>query len=102
MLLLRTEFEVSSNSIDVRLHFGSHYRVESGALKLIDTHTDAHTLTLSFDRRRSVGDLRLAVYQVTSSEWNTFPDLLFMFSPPLFLVHSTSATFSQVDSVKEK
>lgn len=60
----RTEFEVSSNSIDVQLHFGSHYRVESGALKLINTHTNAHTLTLSFDRRRTVGDLRLAVYQM--------------------------------------
>ncbi|MCJ8750146.1 hypothetical protein PDJAM_G00259220 [Pangasius djambal] len=60
----RTEFEISSNSIDVRLHFASHYCVENGALKLIDTQTDAHTLTLSFDRRRTVGDLRLAIYQM--------------------------------------
>ncbi|KAB5515425.1 hypothetical protein PHYPO_G00249580 [Pangasianodon hypophthalmus] len=60
----RTEFEFSSNSIDVRLHFASHYCIKNGALKLIDTQTDAHTLTLSFDRRRTVGDLRLAIYQM--------------------------------------
>ncbi|KAM9482622.1 ubiquitin carboxyl-terminal hydrolase 40 [Clarias gariepinus] len=60
----RAEFDVLSNSIDVRLHFASHYRVEGGALRLMDTHSGAHTLTLSFDRRRTVGDLRLAVYQM--------------------------------------
>ncbi|XP_046717084.1 ubiquitin carboxyl-terminal hydrolase 40 isoform X2 [Silurus meridionalis] len=60
----RTEFEVSSNSVEIRLHFASHYCVENGALKLINTHTDTHTLTLSFDRRRTVGNLRLAVYQI--------------------------------------
>ncbi|XP_060725099.1 ubiquitin carboxyl-terminal hydrolase 40 [Tachysurus vachellii] len=60
----RAEFEISSNSIDVRLHFASHYCAENGALKLMDPHTDTHTVTLSIDCRRTVGDLRLAVYQM--------------------------------------
>lgn len=95
-MLFRTEFEVTSNTIDVRLHFASHYCIENGTLKLLNTHTDTHTFTLSFDRRRTVGDLRLAVYQVTSSEWDTIPDLLSMFCPSLFLLHFNSTNFSQV------
>ncbi|XP_058258629.1 ubiquitin carboxyl-terminal hydrolase 40 isoform X2 [Hemibagrus wyckioides] len=58
----RAEFEISSNSIDVRLHFASHYCVENGALKLTDKDKD--TVTLGIDRRRTVGDLRLAIYQI--------------------------------------
>lgn len=76
LLLFRAEFEISSNSIDVRLHFASHYCVENGALKLIDKDKD--TVTLGIDRRRTVGDLRLAIYQVTS-DWDMISHLFSTF-----------------------
>ncbi|XP_062853258.1 ubiquitin carboxyl-terminal hydrolase 40 isoform X2 [Trichomycterus rosablanca] len=64
----RAEFELSSNSVDIRLHFAPHYLVQNGALQPISTQTNDHTLTLTFDRRRTVGDLRLAVYQM-QDQW---------------------------------
>lgn len=67
----REEFDASSNSIEVRLHLAPHYRAEMGALRPVGDPKDA-VITITFDRRKTVGDLRLAVYQVTSSNGDTY------------------------------
>lgn len=53
--------------MELRLHLATGYRLKNGALQPLDTDPDSTTptTTLSFDRRKTVGDLRLAVYQVT-------------------------------------
>ncbi|KAM3871140.1 ubiquitin carboxyl-terminal hydrolase 40 [Diretmus argenteus] len=59
----REEFEASNNGVELRLHLASSYRLENGALQLIRKEEDGIT-TLSFDRRKTVGDLRLTIYQM--------------------------------------
>lgn len=59
------KFEATNNTVELRLHLVTSYRLENGALQ--PTHKDQSGNTnLSFDRRKTVGDLRLAIYQVTS------------------------------------
>lgn len=70
MCVYREEFDASSNSIEVRLHLAPHYRAEMGALRPVGDTKDA-VITITFDRRKTVGDLRLAVYQVTSLNRDT-------------------------------
>ncbi|XP_066521481.1 ubiquitin carboxyl-terminal hydrolase 40 [Hoplias malabaricus] len=62
----RAEFEASSNSVEFHLHFAHFYSVMNGALQPINSESSAVTMT--FDRRRSVGELRLAVYQM-QEQW---------------------------------
>ena len=59
-------FENSSNSVELRLHLAPSYRLENGALQPMSIHQEGVT-PLSFDRRKTVGDLRLSVYQVQGS-----------------------------------
>ncbi|KAA0713389.1 Ubiquitin carboxyl-terminal hydrolase 40 [Triplophysa tibetana] len=63
LLQRRNEFDATSNSIEVRLHLAPHYRCENGALHPTAPNNDS-IITVTFDRRRTVGDLRLAVYQM--------------------------------------
>ena len=56
-------FENSSNSVELRLHLAPSYRLKNGALQPMYIDQDGVT-PLSFDRRKTVGDLRLSVYQV--------------------------------------
>lgn len=62
----RLEFEASSNSVELRLHLAPFYRVQNGALQPVSTNTSPTSMT--FDRRKLVGDLRLAVYQM-QDQW---------------------------------
>ncbi|MGH0120703.1 UNVERIFIED_CONTAM: hypothetical protein FKN15_031632 [Acipenser sinensis] len=62
----RAEFDSVSNTVELRLHLGPHYRLQHGALHPASPPQDS-LLRLAFDRRKSVGDLRQAVYQMTSS-----------------------------------
>ncbi|XP_030211861.1 ubiquitin carboxyl-terminal hydrolase 40 [Gadus morhua] len=59
----RETFENSSNSVELRLHLAPSYRLENGALQPMSIHQEGVT-PLSFDRRKTVGDLRLSVYQM--------------------------------------
>ncbi|XP_059209927.1 ubiquitin carboxyl-terminal hydrolase 40 [Centropristis striata] len=59
---LREEFEASNNTVELRLHLAPFYRLENGALQPISKEHNGST-ALSFDRRKTVGDLRLAIYQ---------------------------------------
>lgn len=59
----RAEFDASSNSIEVRLHLAPHYHCQNGALHPTAPGEDS-IITVTFDRRKTVGDLRLAIYQV--------------------------------------
>uniref|UniRef100_W5MVH3 Ubiquitin specific peptidase 40 n=1 Tax=Lepisosteus oculatus TaxID=7918 RepID=W5MVH3_LEPOC len=65
---MRSEFEESSNTIEVRLHLAPHYKVENGALHPSSSPQDS-VLPLAFDRRKTVGDLRQAIYQVRVHSW---------------------------------
>uniref|UniRef100_A0A671K8T2 Ubiquitin carboxyl-terminal hydrolase 40-like n=1 Tax=Sinocyclocheilus anshuiensis TaxID=1608454 RepID=A0A671K8T2_9TELE len=59
----RAEFDASSNSVEVRLHLAPHYHWHNGALHPISPDEDS-IITVTFDRRNTVGDLRLAIYQM--------------------------------------
>uniref|UniRef100_A0A671K8T7 Ubiquitin carboxyl-terminal hydrolase 40-like n=1 Tax=Sinocyclocheilus anshuiensis TaxID=1608454 RepID=A0A671K8T7_9TELE len=52
-----------SNSVEVRLHLAPHYHWHNGALHPISPDEDS-IITVTFDRRNTVGDLRLAIYQM--------------------------------------
>uniref|UniRef100_A0A674F0N2 Ubiquitin specific peptidase 40 n=1 Tax=Salmo trutta TaxID=8032 RepID=A0A674F0N2_SALTR len=58
----REEFEASNNSVELRLHLAPRYRLENGALKPISIEQNEAT-NLTFDLRRTVGDLRMIIYQ---------------------------------------
>ncbi|XP_035250383.1 ubiquitin carboxyl-terminal hydrolase 40 isoform X2 [Anguilla anguilla] len=59
----REEFDASRNTIEVRLHLAPQYQVTNGALQPVGRGQDS-VITITFDRRKTVGDLRLAVYQM--------------------------------------
>ncbi|XP_071758299.2 ubiquitin carboxyl-terminal hydrolase 40 [Centroberyx gerrardi] len=59
----REQFEASNNTVELRLHLAPSYRLGNGALQPIGKEQDG-IATLSFDRRKTVGDLRLAIYQM--------------------------------------
>lgn len=59
------KFEATNNTVVLRLHLAPCYRLENGALQPANKEHNGST-TLSFDRRKTVGDLRLAIYQVMS------------------------------------
>ncbi|KAJ0009110.1 hypothetical protein NQD34_016525 [Periophthalmus magnuspinnatus] len=59
----REEFEATNNTIELHLHLAPLYKLENGALQLICKEQEG-TTTLSFDRRKTVGDLRLTIYQM--------------------------------------
>ncbi|XP_065822433.1 ubiquitin carboxyl-terminal hydrolase 40 isoform X2 [Labrus bergylta] len=60
---IREEFEATNNTVELRLHLAPSYRLENGALQPISKEQNGST-ALSFDRRKTVGDLRLAIYQM--------------------------------------
>lgn len=64
------EFEAANNTVELHLHLAPNYRLANGALQPISNEQKGST-TLRFDRRKTVGELRLAIYQVTS-----FPETL--------------------------
>ncbi|XP_041827109.1 ubiquitin carboxyl-terminal hydrolase 40 isoform X2 [Melanotaenia boesemani] len=60
---MREEFEATNNTVQLRLHLAPWYRLENGALQPICKESDGSTM-LSFDRRKTVGDLRFTIYQM--------------------------------------
>lgn len=60
---IREEFDATNNTIELHLHLAPLYRLENGALQPVCKEQDG-TTTLSFDRRKTVGDLRLTLYQM--------------------------------------
>ncbi|TKS86780.1 Ubiquitin carboxyl-terminal hydrolase 40 [Collichthys lucidus] len=60
---MREKFEATNNTVELRLHLAPSYRLENGALQPISKEQNGGT-ALSFDRRKTVGDLRLAIYQM--------------------------------------
>ncbi|KAK7904201.1 hypothetical protein WMY93_016808 [Mugilogobius chulae] len=58
----REEFEATNNTIELHLHLAPLYKLENGALQPVCKEQPS-TTTLSFDRRKTVGDLRLTIYQ---------------------------------------
>ncbi|XP_044023180.1 ubiquitin carboxyl-terminal hydrolase 40 isoform X1 [Siniperca chuatsi] len=60
---MREEFEATNNTVELRLHLAPSYRLDNGALQPVSKEQNGST-TLSFDCRKTVGDLRLAIYQM--------------------------------------
>ncbi|XP_069563342.1 ubiquitin carboxyl-terminal hydrolase 40 isoform X2 [Brachyistius frenatus] len=60
---MREKFEATNNTVELHLHLAPCYWLENGALQTVSKEPNAST-TLSFDRRKTVGDLRLAIYQM--------------------------------------
>ncbi|XP_056282071.1 ubiquitin carboxyl-terminal hydrolase 40 isoform X2 [Pseudoliparis swirei] len=59
---MREEFDATNNTVELRLHLAPSYRLSHGALQPIGNEQTGSS-ALSFDRRKTVGDLRLAIYQ---------------------------------------
>uniref|UniRef100_A0AAY5KT21 USP domain-containing protein n=1 Tax=Esox lucius TaxID=8010 RepID=A0AAY5KT21_ESOLU len=57
----RRYLEASSNRVELVLHLAPRYKLENGALQPISVEQNE---TLSFDRRKTVGDLRMTIYQM--------------------------------------
>lgn len=49
--------------MELHLHLAPSYRLLNGALQPIGKEKD-ESVALNFDRRKTVGELRLAIYQV--------------------------------------
>ncbi|CAN9502416.1 unnamed protein product [Ophioblennius macclurei] len=60
---MREKCEASNNTVELCLHLAPSYRLENGALQPVRKEPNENP-TLSFDRRKTVGDLRLAIYQM--------------------------------------
>nr|XP_046268138.1 ubiquitin carboxyl-terminal hydrolase 40 isoform X2 [Scatophagus argus] len=60
---MREEFEATNNTVELRLRLSPNYKLENGALQPISKEQNGST-ALSFDRRKTVGELRLAIYQM--------------------------------------
>uniref|UniRef100_A0A4W6EAC8 Ubiquitin carboxyl-terminal hydrolase n=1 Tax=Lates calcarifer TaxID=8187 RepID=A0A4W6EAC8_LATCA len=60
---MREKLEATNNTVELHLHLAPCYRLENGALQPANKEHNGST-TLSFDRRKTVGDLRLAIYQM--------------------------------------
>ncbi|XP_035023550.2 ubiquitin carboxyl-terminal hydrolase 40 isoform X1 [Hippoglossus stenolepis] len=60
---MRQKFEATNNTVELRLHLAPCYRLDNGALQPADKEPNEGT-TLSFDRRQTVGVLRLTIYQM--------------------------------------
>lgn len=56
-------FEAENNTVELRLHLAPSYRLLNGALQPMNKEED-ESVALTFDRRKTVGELRLAIYQV--------------------------------------
>uniref|UniRef100_A0A8C7GAA5 Ubiquitin specific peptidase 40 n=1 Tax=Oncorhynchus kisutch TaxID=8019 RepID=A0A8C7GAA5_ONCKI len=60
--LQQRRYSRANNSVELRLHLAPRYRLENGALKPISIEQKEAT-NLTFDLRRTVGDLRMIIYQ---------------------------------------
>ncbi|XP_028294265.1 ubiquitin carboxyl-terminal hydrolase 40 isoform X2 [Gouania willdenowi] len=60
---MREKFEATNNTVQLCLHLAPCYRLINGALHSVGEQPNGST-TLSFDRRKTVGVLRLAIYQM--------------------------------------
>uniref|UniRef100_A0A672HVD7 Ubiquitin carboxyl-terminal hydrolase n=1 Tax=Salarias fasciatus TaxID=181472 RepID=A0A672HVD7_SALFA len=60
---MREKCEATNNTVELCLHLASSYRLENGALQPVGKEPSENP-ALSFDRRKTVGDLRLAIYQM--------------------------------------
>lgn len=56
-------FEAANNTVELHLHLAPSYRLLNGALQPISKEKDK-SIPFNFDRRKTVGELRLAIYQV--------------------------------------
>ncbi|XP_038643394.1 ubiquitin carboxyl-terminal hydrolase 40 isoform X1 [Scyliorhinus canicula] len=59
----RAEFDSAANLIEVHLHLGPEYKFENGALHPASSQKDS-VLTITIDRRKTLGDLRQAIFQL--------------------------------------
>ncbi|XP_048389929.1 ubiquitin carboxyl-terminal hydrolase 40 isoform X2 [Stegostoma tigrinum] len=59
----RAEFDSATNNFEVHLHLGPEYKFENGALHPASSQKDS-VLTITIDRRKTVGDLRQAIFQL--------------------------------------
>lgn len=59
----RAEYDSTNNNFELHLHLGPHYRFFNGALHPVVSQTES-VLDLTFDKRKTLGDLRQAIFQL--------------------------------------
>ncbi|KAM4542615.1 ubiquitin carboxyl-terminal hydrolase 40 isoform 2-T2 [Odontesthes bonariensis] len=60
---MREKFEATNNTVELHLHLAPSYRLENGALQPVNKESNG-CIALSFDRRKTVGELRITIYQM--------------------------------------
>ncbi|KAM4540583.1 ubiquitin carboxyl-terminal hydrolase 40 isoform 2-T2 [Fundulus diaphanus] len=60
---MREEFEAANNTLELHLHLAPFYKMVNGVLQPVGKDP-AGSINLSFDRRKTVGDLRITIYQM--------------------------------------
>ncbi|XP_072220831.1 ubiquitin carboxyl-terminal hydrolase 40 isoform X2 [Leuresthes tenuis] len=60
---MREKFEATNNTVELHLHLAPSYRLENGALQPVNKESNG-CVALSFDRRKTVGELRITIYQM--------------------------------------
>ncbi|XP_038129228.1 ubiquitin carboxyl-terminal hydrolase 40 isoform X1 [Cyprinodon tularosa] len=58
---MREEFEAANNTVELRLHLAPFYKMVDGVLQPVG-EDQSGSINLSFDRRKTVGDLRITIY----------------------------------------
>ncbi|MEQ2158433.1 hypothetical protein GOODEAATRI_012244, partial [Goodea atripinnis] len=57
------EFEAANNTVELHLHLAPFYKMVNGVLQPVSREPSG-SINLSFDRRKTVGDLRITIYHV--------------------------------------
>lgn len=57
------EFDATNNTVELHLHLAPFYKTVNGVLQPVSEEPSG-SINLSFDRRKTIGDLRITIYHV--------------------------------------
>lgn len=60
---MREEFDATNNTVELTLHLAPFYKTVNGVLQPVSEEPSG-SIKLSFDRRKTVGDLRITIYHM--------------------------------------
>ncbi|XP_007576687.1 ubiquitin carboxyl-terminal hydrolase 40 isoform X1 [Poecilia formosa] len=60
---MREEFDATNNTVELHLHLAPLYKTVNGVLRPLSEEPSG-SINLSFDRRKTIGDLRLTIYHM--------------------------------------
>uniref|UniRef100_A0A3B5M5R6 USP domain-containing protein n=1 Tax=Xiphophorus couchianus TaxID=32473 RepID=A0A3B5M5R6_9TELE len=60
---MREEFDATNNTVELHLHLAPFYKTVNGVLQPVSEEPSG-SINLSFDRRKTIGDLRITIYHM--------------------------------------